>query len=81
MVELMLVVIIIGLLAILTIPAYRQIREGSLDANAINSLRQFVSAGRQYMIEQAHRLIGLTLFLPTWLPSLQTTPHNSPLKQ
>tara|TARA_Y100000588_G_scaffold395053_1_gene519455 strand:+ start:2605 stop:3228 length:624 start_codon:yes stop_codon:yes gene_type:complete len=52
LVEIMIVVVIIGLLAALAIPAFNKIRITSQDRAVINNLRQFASAAQQHMLEE-----------------------------
>ena len=76
LVEIMIVVIIIGLLAALAVPAFQRVREKTLESNAINSLRQFVSGGQQYMIENSAASANWTNIVPTYVatfPAIQTT--------
>jgi type IV pilus assembly protein PilA len=47
----MIVVVIIGLLAAMAIPAFQKVRATSQDKAVINNLRQFASAAQQYMLE------------------------------
>ena len=58
----MIVVVIIGLLAAMAIPAFNKVRQTSQDKTIINNLRQIASASDQYFIEEgqtsAARLIG-----------------------
>ncbi len=52
LVEIMIVVVIIGLLAAMAIPAFNKIRITSEDRAVINNLRQFASAAQQHMLEE-----------------------------
>ena len=51
LVEIMIVVVIIGLLAAMAIPAFQKVRATSQDKAVINNLRQLASAAQQYMLE------------------------------
>jgi len=51
LIEIMLVVVIIGLLAAMAIPAYRKIRETSVAKAMDNDARQLASAAQQYFLE------------------------------
>jgi type IV pilus assembly protein PilA len=51
LVEIMIVVVIIGLLAAMAIPAFQKVRATSQDKAILNNLRQFNTAAQQYMIE------------------------------
>ena len=48
----MIVVVIIGLLAAMAIPAFNKVRATSQDKAVINNLRQFASAAQQYMLDE-----------------------------
>ena len=54
LVEIMIVVVIIGLLAAMAIPAFQKVRENAQEKAIINNLRQFNTAAQQYMIEGGH---------------------------
>ena len=51
LVEIMIVVVIIGLLAAIAIPAFQRSRERSLAARLTNDFRQFDSAFQRYLME------------------------------
>ncbi|WP_309386951.1 type II secretion system protein [Cerasicoccus frondis] len=51
LVEIMIVVVIIGLLAAMAIPAFQKVREQSREKAITNNLRQIASAGQQYILE------------------------------
>ena len=52
LVEIMIVVVIIGLLAAMAIPAFQKVRASSQDRTVLNNLRQVASAAQQYLLEQ-----------------------------
>jgi type IV pilus assembly protein PilA len=52
LVEIMVVVVIIGLLAALAIPAFNKSRELSREKAITNNLRQIAAAAQQYILEQ-----------------------------
>ena len=52
LVEIMIVVVIIGLLAAMAIPAFNKVRQTSQDKTITNNLRQVASAADQYFIEE-----------------------------
>ncbi|TVP77041.1 MAG: prepilin-type N-terminal cleavage/methylation domain-containing protein [Puniceicoccaceae bacterium] len=64
LVEIMIVVVIIGLLAAMAIPAFQKVRQSSIEKALINDARQLASAAQQYMMEKgtasadSDRLIG-----------------------
>ena len=51
LVEIMIVVVIIGLLAAMAIPAFQKVRATSQDKAITNNLRQYASAAQQYMLQ------------------------------
>jgi len=51
LVEIMIVVVIIGLLAAMAIPAFQKVRETSQEKAITNNLRQLASAADQYFLE------------------------------
>ena len=52
LVEIMIVVVIIGLLAAMAIPAFNKVRQTSQNKTITNNLRQVASAADQYFIEE-----------------------------
>jgi type IV pilus assembly protein PilA len=53
LVEIMIVVVIIGLLAAMAIPAFKKVRENSIGKAMENDARQIASAAQQYFLENA----------------------------
>lgn len=51
LVEIMIVVVIIGLLAAMAIPAFQKVRQSSLEKTVLNDARQIGAAAQQYMME------------------------------
>jgi type IV pilus assembly protein PilA len=51
LVEIMIVVVIIGLLAALAIPAFQKVRQQSQDKAVMNNARQMAAAADQYFLE------------------------------
>lgn len=51
LVEIMIVVVIIGLLAAMAIPAFQKVRENSQNKAITNNLRQIASGAQQYFLE------------------------------
>jgi type IV pilus assembly protein PilA len=51
LVEIMVVVVVIGLLASLAMPAFQKIRQASQDKAVLNNARQLAAAADQYMME------------------------------
>lgn len=53
LVEIMIVVVIIGLLSALAIPAFKKVRNNAVEKAMINDARQIASAAQQHMSENA----------------------------
>src|SRR5208337_4517060 len=53
LVEIMIVVVIIGLLAAMAIPAFSKVRAASRNSAVTNNLRQMFSAAQQYMLDKS----------------------------
>jgi type IV pilus assembly protein PilA len=51
LVEIMIVVVIIGLLAAMAIPAFQKVRASSQDKAVLNNARQLAAAAAQYFLE------------------------------
>jgi len=51
LVEIMIVVVIIGLLAAMAIPAFQKVRQSSQDKAVLNNARQLSAASDQYYLE------------------------------
>ncbi len=70
LVEIMIVVVIIGLLAAMAIPAFQKVRASSQDKAVLNNLRQLSSAADQYFLEK-----GVTSVNSTDLVGTNTTQY------
>jgi type IV pilus assembly protein PilA len=55
----MIVVVIIGLLATMAIPAFRRVTEASQDKAVLNNARQLSSAADQYFLESGVSTVSL----------------------
>src|SRR5688572_15260336 len=72
LVEIMIVVVIIGLLASMAIPAFQKIRVASQDKAILNNARQLFSAADQYFLENGANtvafgsLVGPTNYVKTF---------------
>ncbi len=53
LVEIMIVVVIIGLLAAMAIPAFEKVRQNSRESAMDNDARQLAAAAQQYMLENS----------------------------
>jgi type IV pilus assembly protein PilA len=60
LVEIMIVVVIIGLLAAMAIPAFNKVRYTSRYNAIVNNLRQISSGAQQYMLEQGTSQVAET---------------------
>ena len=58
LVEIMIVVVIIGLLAAMAIPAFQKVRTSSIEKTVVNDGRQLGSAAQQYMMEHGVTQVG-----------------------
>jgi type IV pilus assembly protein PilA len=74
LVEIMIVVVIIGLLAAMAIPAFEKIRQTSQDKTVLNNARQLSGASDQYFLETGSstvdrsRLVGPTNYVRALTP-------------
>ena len=74
LVEIMIVVVIIGLLAAMAIPAFQKVRASSQQKAILNNLRQLNSAAQQYYLESGastvayDSLVGATAYIKTIQP-------------
>lgn len=59
LVEIMIVVVIIGLLAAMAIPAFQKVRATSQQKAITNNLRQVASAAQQYMLETGETTVDV----------------------
>jgi len=60
LVEIMIVVVIIGLLAAMAIPAFSKVRAQSRQKAVVNNLRQVATAASQYMLDKGVTQAGYT---------------------
>ncbi|MBD5778525.1 prepilin-type N-terminal cleavage/methylation domain-containing protein [Pelagicoccus sp. NFK12] len=60
LVEIMIVVVIIGLLAAMAIPAFQKVRQDSRESAVTNDARQLASAAQQYMLENNATTVAVT---------------------
>lgn len=59
LVEIMIVVVIIGLLAAIAIPAFNRARQNSRYSNIVNNLRQLSSGANQYFLERGRNEVDM----------------------
>ncbi|HSY53286.1 MAG TPA: prepilin-type N-terminal cleavage/methylation domain-containing protein [Opitutaceae bacterium] len=74
LVEIMIVVVIIGLLAAMAIPAFNKVRAASRAKAVTNNLRQIAAAAQQYMLEN-----GVSQVSETQLAGTDTTYYLRPV--
>ena len=60
LVEIMIVVVIIGLLATMAIPAFQKVRQSSQDKAVLNNARQLSAASDQYYLENGVSTVTLS---------------------
>jgi len=60
LVEIMIVVVIIGLLAAMAIPAFQKVRTNSQDKAVLNNARQLSAGADQYYLENGVSTVALT---------------------
>jgi type IV pilus assembly protein PilA len=60
LVEIMIVVVIIGLLAAMAIPAFQKVRQSSQDKAVLNNARQLAAAADQYFLENGVSTVAQT---------------------
>jgi len=65
LVEIMIVVVIIGLLAAMAIPAFKKVRDTSQTKAITNNLRQLASAADQYFLENGVTTVASTELVGT----------------
>src|SRR6476619_2078146 len=74
LVEIMIVVVIIGLLAAMAIPAFQKVRQASQDKAVLNNARQLSAAADQYYLEYGGSTVDRTMLLgpSNYVKSLNT---------
>ena len=60
LVEIMIVVVIIGLLAAMAIPAFQKVRNDSQDKAITNNMRQLSGGANQFFLENGTQQVNLT---------------------
>ncbi len=60
LVEIMIVVVIIGLLAAMAIPAFQKVRAASQDKTVLNNMRQLGAAADQFFLENGTSTAAIT---------------------
>lgn len=79
LVEIMIVVVIIGLLAAMAIPAFQKVRQSSQDKAVLNNVRQLAAAADQFFLENGTATVALTSLVgPTaYIKALNTVASES----
>ena len=62
----MIVVVIIGLLAAMAIPAFQKVRRSSLKSTMANDIKQLASAANQYHLDNSATQVALTQLVNTY---------------
>lgn len=75
LVEIMIVVVIIGLLAAMAIPAFQKVRQDSRKSAVENDARQLASAAQQYMLENDVTVIAHGYASATGAVASDLTPY------
>ena len=65
LVEIMIVVVIIGLLAAMAIPAFQKVRKASQDKTVLNNARQLSAAADQYYLENGVSTVTISNLIGT----------------
>jgi type IV pilus assembly protein PilA len=79
LVEIMIVVVIIGLLAAMAIPAFQKVRTASQDKAVLNNARQLGAAADQYFLEHgtSEALITSLVGADAYIKSLSTVANET----
>jgi type IV pilus assembly protein PilA len=79
LVEIMIVVVIIGLLAAMAIPAFQKVRQASQDKTVLNNARQLSAAADQYYLENGVSTAAQTSLVgsASYVKSLNTVAGES----
>lgn len=79
LVEIMIVVVIIGLLAAMAIPAFQKVRAASQDKTVLNNMRQLGAAADQYFLENgtSTATIGALVGSSAYVKALNTVANES----
>jgi len=74
LVEIMIVVVIIGLLAAMAIPAFQKVRQNSQDKAILNNARQLSAAADQYYLENGVSQVDISMLIgpTTYVKTLNT---------
>ena len=70
LVEIMIVVVIIGLLAAMAIPAFNKVRSQSREQDVVKNLRQVAIAGQQYILENGSTSVDYGSLHPAYFTDI-----------
>jgi type IV pilus assembly protein PilA len=78
LVEIMIVVVIIGLLAAMAIPAFQKVRASSQDKAVLNNMRQLGAAADQYFLENgtSTAILGALVGSSNYIKALNTVANE-----
>jgi len=79
LVEIMIVVVIIGLLASMAIPAFQKVRTNSQDKAILNNARQLSAASDQYYLENGVSSVAISALIgpTTYIKALNTVANET----
>src|SRR5688500_639882 len=79
LVEIMIVVVIIGLLAAMAIPAFQKVRASSQDKAVLNNARQLSGAADQYYLEYGVSTVAIAdlIGVQSYVKNLQTAAQEA----
>ena len=79
LVEIMIVVVIIGLLAAMAIPAFQKVRSSSQDKAVYNNMRQLGAAADQYFLENGTSTVDIANLIGpnAYVKALNTVANES----
>ncbi len=79
LVEIMIVVVIIGLLAAMAIPAFQKVRQSSQDKAVLNNMRQLGAGADQYFLEAGVTTVAITSLVGSaaYIKALNTVANES----
>jgi len=79
LVEIMIVVVIIGLLAAMAIPAFQKVRASSQDKAVLNNMRQLGAAADQYFLENGTSDVALASLVGSsaYIKAINTVANES----
>lgn len=77
LVEIMIVMLIIGLLAAMAIPAFSKMRANARTKTITNNLRQVASGGQQYILEKGVSSASYSSLAPTYFNTIPAVAGES----